>query len=255
MFEKTNAAGLAVLAMLTLAPGLSLALDSTTPTPKLGADATPVTADNAYLRASEAPDYWAMSPFYLAQQTNAACSLASMAVAMNTLRGLPANSEDTLVTQDNLLEAVANPTWNEQAAQDGDGVKFDDLVNQAKSSSAALDINGSVEARQPARDETATLDAFRAMLAENEKSASDVVLVYFNQGVVTGDWDGPHVSPIGAYDAASDRVLIMDVDREWYVPYWTRTEVLFNAMLKPTSAEHGVLEGEVGGWVRIARGS
>jgi len=109
----------------------------------------------------------------------------------------------------------------------------------SKRAMAALGIDGSVEARQPALDSTTTLDA---------------VLVYYNQGVVTGDWGAPHLSPIGAYDAARDRVLIMDVDREWYVPYWTKTGILYNAMLKPTSAEHGVLEGEVGGWVRIARG-
>ncbi|MEQ8265042.1 phytochelatin synthase family protein [Pseudohaliea sp.] len=242
------------LAILAFAPGVAIALDATAPTPKLAADMTPVTTDNAFLRSAEAPDYWAMSPFYLAQQTNAACSLASMAVAMNTLRGLPALAKETLVTQDSLLAAVADPDWNRQAAQDGDGVTFDDLVEQAQAGPTALAIDASVEARQPALDSTATLDAFRALLAKNEQSANDVVLVYYNQGVVTGDWDGPHVSPIGAYDAAKDRVLIMDVDREWYVPYWTATETLYKAMLKPTSAEHGVLEGEVGGWVRIARG-
>jgi hypothetical protein len=103
-------------------------------------------------------------------------------------------------------------------------------------------------------DPGATLDLFRALLVENERSADDVVLVYYSQGMVTGDWDGPHVSPLGAYDATRDRVLVMDVDREWHVPYWTTTETLFNAMLKPTSAEHGVLEGELGGWVRISLG-
>ena len=108
------------LAILAFAPGLSLALEATAPTPKLAADMTPVTTDNAFLRTAEAPDYWAMSPFYLAQQTNAACSLASMAVAMNTLRGLPASAKETLITQDNLLEAVADPDWNRQAAEDGD---------------------------------------------------------------------------------------------------------------------------------------
>jgi Phytochelatin synthase len=39
--------------------------------------------------------------------------------------------------------------------------------------------------------------------------------------VLTGDWDGPHISPIGAYDRDARQVLIMDVDREWYVPYWS----------------------------------
>jgi hypothetical protein len=89
------------------------------------------------------------------------------------------------------------------------------------------------------------------MLAANEASDRDIVLVYFNQGVLTGDWDGPHISPIGAYDAATGRVLIMDVDREWYIPYWSSDSKLLEAMLKPTSAAHGPLAGETGGLVRL----
>jgi hypothetical protein len=80
-----------------------------------------------------------------------------------------------------------------------------------------------------------------------------VLLVYFNQGVVTGDWDGPHVTVIGAYDATVDKVLLLEVDQEWYVPYWTPVPVLLAAMLKPASDEHGPLEGETGGLVRMAR--
>jgi hypothetical protein len=47
-------------------------------------------------------------------------------------------------------------------------------------------------------------------------------------------------------------VLILEVDQDWYIPYWTPTPVLLQAMLKPTSAEHGVLEGETGGLVLLA---
>ena len=79
------------------------------------------------------------------------------------------------------------------------------------------------------------------------------MLVYFNQGAVTGDWDGPHISPIGAYDAKTDRVLIMDVDRDWYVPYWTPTKVLLNALVKPAPADQGVLAGETGGYYVVSR--
>ena len=91
----------------------------------------------------------------------------------------------------------------------------------------------------------------RRLLVANERSDRDIVLVYFNQGVVTGDWDGPHISPIGSYDAARRRVLIMDVDRQWYVPYWTSDQTLLEAMLRPAPAEHGVLAGETGGLIRV----
>ena len=109
------------------------------------------------------------------------------------------------------------------------------------------------ETLKPAPDDAATLDAVSGLLTANEASADDALLLYFKQGVVTGDWDGPHVAVIGAFDAAADRVLILEVDQEWYIPYWTPTPVLLRAMLKPTSAEHGVLEGETGGLVHIVK--
>jgi hypothetical protein len=77
--------------------------------------------------------------------------------------------------------------------------------------------------------------------------------MYFNQGVLTGDWDGPHISPIGAYDRESGHVLIMDVDREWYVPYWSPDERMLDAMLRPAPPEHGPLAGETGVLVWIKR--
>ena len=91
----------------------------------------------------------------------------------------------------------------------------------------------------------------RQALAANEASDQDVVLVYFDQGVLTGDWDGPHMSPIAAYDQENGQVLIMDVDREWYVPYWTSDTKLLEAMRRPAPAEHGRLAGETGGLVWI----
>jgi hypothetical protein len=121
----------------------------------------------------------------------------------------------------------------------------------------ALDVFGltdvAITAVQPAGANDAALGGLREALAENETSADNVMLVYFNQGVITGDWDGPHVSAIGAYDAANDRVLIMDVDRKWYVPYWTSTETLLAALVKPIGEEHVGLAGGTGGYILAAK--
>lgn len=224
------------------------------PAPKLGPNATPVTADTAFLRQSEAPDYWAFASFVKPQFTTSACSIAAVTAAVNGLRGLPANAEDTVITQPALLETVADATWAEVSAEGGDGVTFDQLAQFTGSTLSALGMEGyRTEVFKPSAADDQTLGQVREILAANEKSAEDALLLYFNQGVVTGDWDGPHVSLIGAYDADSDRVLILEVDQEWYIPYWTPVPVLLEAMLKPTSAEHGVLEGETGGFVHILR--
>ena len=91
-------------------------------------------------------------------------------------------------------------------------------------------------------------------LPQTRPAVEDVVLAYFNQGVLTGDWDGPHISPIAAYDQEARQVLIMDVDRDWYVPYWTSDTKLLEAMLRRAPAGHGRLAGETGGlvWIRPA---
>jgi hypothetical protein len=43
----------------------------------------------------------------------------------------------------------------------------------------------------------------------------------------------------------------MDVDRQWYIPYWSSDEKLLAAMLRPAPANMGVLAGQTGGLVRV----
>ena len=220
---------------------------------KLGPNATPLPSETEYLRQNAAPDYWAFSAFVKPQFTTSACSIASVTAAVNGLRGLPALAEETVLTQPALLETLGDSTWASLSAEGGDGVTFDQLVEYTGKSLAALEMTEfKVETFKPQAADEATLTQLRSLLASNEQSAADVLLLYFNQGVVTGDWDGPHVSLIGAYNAAQDRVLILEVDQEWYIPYWTTVPVLLEAMLKPTSAEHGVLEGQTGGFVHVS---
>lgn len=235
--------------LLTALPALAQEADDY---PKLGPDAVSLTDDHAWLAANPAPDFWALSPFVKPQFTTSACSIASVTATLNGLQGLPEWASQTIMTQEELLKATGNAEWAALSAEGGDGVTFAQLAAFTGEAVAALGLEGlAVTSWQPREATEATLAETRAWLAANEGSASDALMVYFNQGVVTGDWDGPHISVIGAYDAAADRVLILEVDQAWYVPYWTPVPVLLEAMVKPTSAEHGVLEGEQGGFVRV----
>ncbi|RUS59275.1 hypothetical protein EGN72_15135 [Pseudorhodobacter sp. E13] len=236
---------LALAFPLCLAALPALAQDA----PKLGPNAVPITTDNTYLRANPAPDYWAFSSFVKPQFTSSACSIATVTAALNGLAGLPPHAEDQVISQQGLLAQVGSTEWMALSAEDGDGVLFDQLVTFTQ---AALTATGSAKTITSFKPKDSTdAEAMRALLAQNEISADDALLVYFNQGVVTGDWDGPHISLIGAYDAATDRVLILEVDQDWYIPYWTPAAILLDAMLKPTSDDHGPLKGETGGFVHI----
>ena len=233
---------------------LPLAAQAEEALPKLGPNAVPMTEDTAYLRSAPAPDFWAFAPFVKPQVTTSACSVAAVTAAVNGLAGLPALAEDTVMTQEALLDLVGRDDWAALSAEGGDGVTFAQLEEFTAAALTARGLSHPVAAFRPSAADEATLAQVRELLAWNEQGADTAILVYFNQGVVTGDWDGPHVAPVGAYDAGTDRVLILEVDQEWYIPYWTPVPVLLEAMLKPTSAEHGPLEGETGGFVMIGAG-
>jgi hypothetical protein len=221
--------------------------------PKLGPDAVPVTTQTAYLRGAPAPDYWRLSPFYVSQSTSSDCSVASITMAINSMLGLPSRADQPIVTTTSLLKQLADAVWAKKVAESGSGVTFDELVRVLKASLVAFQLQDHViETIRPSDHSSETLARLRKALETNEGSERDVVLAYFNQGVLTGDWDGPHISPIAAYDEETRRVLIMDVDRTWYVPYWTTDTKLLAAMLRPAPAERGALAGETGGlvWIR-----
>jgi hypothetical protein len=219
--------------------------------PKFGPDAITIQQSHGYFRDHDAPHYWALSPYYVPQFTDSACSVAAIAMLLNALRGVPPNSADPLVTQQGLLDKVANAQWSKESAQDGAGVTWDEFVADVRAGLAAYGLAAEVDIFKPADESASSLAELRRVLAENERSDRDIILVYFDQGVLTGDWDGPHISPIASYDADQRRVLVMDVDRQWYVPYWSSDEKLLEAMLRPAPSNMGALAGQTGGLVRV----
>jgi hypothetical protein len=138
-----------------------------------------------------------------------------------------------------------------QTAENGSGVTFAELSRYVRLSVNAFHLDAAIEVWKPAGHFAATLKKLRQMLVANERNDRDIVLAYFNQGVLTGSWDGPHISPIAAYDAGRGQILIMDVDRKWYIPYWASDDKLIEAMLRPAPASRGALAGETGGLVRV----
>ena len=64
-----------------------------------------------------------------------------------------------------------------------------------------------------------------------------------------GELGGGHMSPIGAYDAATDKVLVMDVSRYKYPPVWTPLASAYGAM-NTTDGASGISRG----WVVITGG-
>ncbi|MBI5743506.1 MAG: hypothetical protein HY952_03045 [Elusimicrobia bacterium] len=205
-----------------------------------GVAAAPLAADNAYFRSPEnpAPDYWNLSAFYVPQYNNYSCSAASLAMALNALantRRARGDGEKNLEPRE-LAGKVTGFPWKdllEEAGSEGrHGVTLAQLAAAAKETLAAYGIKAAVLAVEVPAQTAQGLEKFRRALAGNERSPDDIMLLYFAQDAVTGAPGGPyaHISPVGAYDAKTRRVLVMDVDREWYEPYWAPETLVYKAM-------------------------
>jgi hypothetical protein len=204
--------------------------------------------DSAYLRTAPAPAYWALSPYYIGQYTECACSLASAVMIVNAAR-----SEDLrkigskTISQPALLEAVGSAEWRAEVSHDGgQGVG---LLHLRALLEAGLRVAGraaEIEAfplQSPATEDKAR---FRELLREGETRPGRFVIANYYMAAVIGDGDYGHFSPVGAYDATRDRVLILDVYRVELEPYWVPVERLFAGMATISRAD-----GEPRGYLAV----
>jgi hypothetical protein len=66
--------------------------------PKFGLNAVPIQQATDYLRRHPAPDYWALGPFYWPQSTGSDCSVVSIAMLLNAIRGVLRHAEVVIIT-------------------------------------------------------------------------------------------------------------------------------------------------------------
>lgn len=228
--------------MRSLVLGLALIVSVSAPAfakTKYGSKAVPLSRDQTYLKKSEAPDFWAMSPFYIAQRTGSSCSTASIATAVNGLRDSYAlTSDDTLVTEESVLERSKSKAWRKSVSKGGRGVSLGDLRGYVEATLIGYGLKDYiVEAKIMENASPESVAAFRKVLKENEASKNNAIVINFLQSVLTEDADVGHVSPLGAFDEKTDRVLVMDVDREWYEPYWVSVEDVVKSMATRDSSK------------------
>lgn len=88
---------------------------------------------------------------------------------------------------------------------------------------------------------------WRTLLQRSLNDPEDRLLVNYQRSAL-GQTGGGHISPLAAYDAASDRVLILDVARYRYPAVWVRAEDIWQAMRSVDNSS-----GRSRGLVRIRR--
>jgi hypothetical protein len=188
--------------------------------------------DPAHIRKHPAPSYWALAPYHIGQFTDTCCSLATAVMLVNAARGSGhLKVGDKLVTQPDLLTAVGDPDWTFGCTDpQGHGASLREMAPLMERAYALSGVAGARVEMVQTTDPAAAAEGFRAALAAIERSAAIQIALNFDAAPVYGMADYGHFSPAAAYDAARDRLLVLDVDRGWYEPYWVPVEVMLNAM-------------------------
>lgn len=210
---------------------------------------TKLSSAHEYLQKSAAPDYWALAPYYTAQQDEKSCSIASVTMLLNAARAKQElTSDEELVTQKSLMKK--NSAWDHAVGLLGKGATLDELKILVEESMKAYGIKFlSVEAFHVVDESEKSRNQLKKVLIENEKSDRDFILLNFIQGKFTGDSDVGHIAPLGAYDLATKRALIMDPDRTWYEPYWVPLETLLAGL---ATLDTGAKKNRGYVWVKLA---
>lgn len=167
--------------------------------------------------------YWPLSVHFLTQKNQAYCGVASMVMVLNAMgvKAPPAAGYEPFATftQDNLLNERTEAILPQRTLVQ-QGMTLTELGRILSSYEVAVAVTH-------ADDEG--LERFRSAAAKQLSTPGGYVLANYLRRAI-GQETGGHISPLAAYDAKSDRFLILDVSRYKYPPVWVSAPELYAAM-------------------------
>lgn len=190
--------------------------------------------------------YVPLGSHFVTQKTESYCGVASLVMVLNALR-VPAPAAAQYppfhyFTQDNVLND-ATEQIRPRVQIEQRGMTLDQLGALANALGASGDVRHASDV---------SVDAFRADAAAHLGRPGRYVLVNYLRSRL-GQQAGGHISPLGAYDAAADSFLILDVSRYKYPPVWVKAADLYSAM-NTADADNGgrsrgyvLIDGPAGG--------
>jgi hypothetical protein len=195
--------------------------------------------------AGEKDDFLPLMAAFVSEERQTFCGIASSVMALNALEIPPPPapqwypsqywSQDTIFTLP-ALEALKSV--QEIEAQ---GITLAELATLLTVSGAKASPSFAGESSMASFRDTAR----KALTDRNSLVIVNFARATLGQGGVEG---GGHISPIAAYNSASDRFLVLDVARYKYKPSWVTASMLFDAMNTPDSSS-----GKTRGYVVVQR--
>ena len=170
----------------------------------------------------------ALLPYFVRQKTDTACSVASTTTILNTVlaqRGHPTLTQAAVLESDTSNHRWAKATADAQAP----GVSLDELAWLVMQSFYQQHINRLVvDVVHIDHVNEQALGAWLSVLEQHELLTHPYFLmVNFLQSMCVENRPAVgHISVVGAYDARSSQVLILDVDNDPLEPYWVPVKTL-----------------------------
>ena len=226
---------LLALALCLWTTGLSA---QTLPLPDNLTDLNSEQGGKFFFESGALQNYFAVADNYVTQKTQAYCGVASIVMVLNALHTpaptTPEYQPYHTFTQDNLLDEHTDAILPREVLA-RQGMTLDQLGALLGLHPATVEVHHA---------EDGGLDAFRASARDYLATKDHFVIVNYLRKAI-GQERGGHISPLAAYDAKSDRFLILDVARYKYPPVWVKAADLFAAMNTTDSANNNKTRGYV----------
>ena len=178
---------------------------------------------------------------HVKQFHDASCSVASVVSCLNAIRSLK-NGSSPRIHQKEILEKVKTGHWKQRMSSNGyngrRGLPLPLLGRVVQDSLAAYEIEASavdvVQATKSGTDRPRIETTLKQRLRDFDMSGKGLIIAHFDQGTLFPTLNIPHISPVGAYDAKSEAVTLLDVDRDLNEPY----KVPFKRFYKGISCDY-----------------
>ncbi len=175
------------------------------------------------LRQSRAQsDFAPLMLHFVTQDNQAFCGVATVVMVLNALDMPRLDAPDwdqNYFTQGNVLDGATEAVIPKALIQK-QGMTLAELtgVFGARGAKAKAFYGGDL-----------SLAEFRNLAIANLEDPNNFLVVNYLRRAI-GQERGGHISPVAAYDAATDRFLVLDVSRYKYPPVWVRAEALWEAI-------------------------
>ena len=185
-------------------------------------DATTTEGQRLLASSTAKTDYEQLAPWFVSQERRAFCGVASSAIVINAI-----THEQPPLTQSTFFTNETSALRSSLAVTFG-GLTLEQLAALLRTHGMEVEV---VHARQ------SSLDAFRKRAAVALAEPLQFLIVNYDRPALK-QMGGGHLSPLAAYDAESDRVLVLDVAAQKYPYTWEPAQDLWNAMNTTDSSSH-----------------